>query len=153
MVRDGLSEILDEARAAGVTLALEPQHPVACADRSVVSTLAQALDLCDELGAGLEVILDTYHIWWDPDLSRQVARAQGRIAAFHASDWLVPTTELAPDRGLPGEGINDIPRLRAMAEAASYKGWIEIEVLSRRLWSRSPEAVLRLVKECHAKAC
>jgi sugar phosphate isomerase/epimerase len=151
MVRDGLAAVLDEARAAGVTLALEPQHPVACADRSVLSTLAQALDLCNELGVG--VVVDVYHVWWDPDLTRQMARAQGRIAVFQASDWMVPTTDLAPDRGMPGEGVIAIPRLRAMAEAAGYKGSIEVEILSRRWWARDPDEVLRIVKERHGTAC
>jgi sugar phosphate isomerase/epimerase len=153
MVRDGLAEILGEARAAGVTLALEPQHPLACADRAVLCTLAQALDLCAEMGAGVGVVVDTYHVWWDPDLARQLARAQGRIALFQASDWLAPTTDLAPDRGMPGEGVIDIPRLRALAEAAGYKGPVEVEVLSRRWWAREPEEVLRAVKACHASAC
>jgi sugar phosphate isomerase/epimerase len=153
MVRDGLASILDEARAAGIALALEPQHPIACADRSVLSTLAQALDLCDALGSGVGVVVDVYHLWWDPDLARQIARAQGRILAFQASDWLVPTTALAPDRGMPGDGVIDIPRLRAMAEAAGYKGAIEVEILSRRWWSRDPDEVLRIVRQRHAAAC
>ena len=153
MVRDGLAEILDEGRAAGVTLALEPQHPLACADRSVLTTLAQALDLCAELGGDVGVVVDTYHVWWDPDLARQMARAQGRIVVFQAGDWLAPTTDLAPGRGMPGEGVIDIPGLRAMAEAAGYKGPIEVEVLSRRWWACDPEEVLRVVRACHASAC
>src|SRR5690606_14941678 len=77
MMREGLHAILPDARAAGVTLALEPLHPMTCADRSVLSTLGQALDLCDELGEGTGVAVDVYHVWWDPDLARQMARAKG----------------------------------------------------------------------------
>ena len=153
MLRDGLHAVLDEARAAGVTLALEPLHPMTCADRSVLTTLAQALDLCDELGAGVGVAVDVYHVWWDPDLARQMARAQGRIAAFHVCDWLVPTTDLVFDRGMPGDGVIDIPRIRAMAEAAGYKGFVEFELLSRRWWAEDPETVLRIVKQRHLTAC
>ena len=135
MVRDGLHAILAEARAAGVTLALEPLHPMTCADRSVLSTLGQALDLCEELGAGTGVALDVYHVWWDPALARDMVRATGRIAAFHACDWLVPTTDLVFDRGMMGDGCIDIPAIRGMAEAAGYRGFVEVELLSKRWWA------------------
>lgn len=158
MLRDGIAAILPEARAAGVTLALEPLHPMTCADRSVLSTLAQALDLCEEFGEGTAVAVDVYHVWWDPDLARQMHRAGtgpkgGRIAAFHACDWLVPTADLVFDRGMPGDGVIDIPAIRAMAEDAGYAGFTEVELLSRRWWAEDPDDVLRIVKQRHATSC
>ncbi|MCX7684203.1 MAG: sugar phosphate isomerase/epimerase [Acetobacteraceae bacterium] len=150
MVREGLEAILPEARAAGVTLALEPLHPMTCADRSVLSTLKQALDLCDALGDGVGVAVDVYHVWWDPELAAQMARAKGRIAAFHVCDWKVPTTDLVFDRGMPGEGVIDIPAIRAMAEAAGWRGGVEVEVLSRAVWAMDPEEVLKRVKAAGA---
>jgi len=149
MVRDGLSAILPHARAAGVTLALEPLHPMTCADRSVLSTTAQALDLSDALGDGMGVALDCYHIWWDPDVERQIARAASRIAAFHACDWLVPTTDLVFDRGMPGDGVIDIAYLRGCVEAAGYNGFTEVELLSRRWWAEDPDQVLTIMKDRH----
>jgi len=134
MVRDGLHTILPEARAAGVTLALEPLHPMTCADRSVLSTLAQALDLCGELGEGAGVAVDVYHVWWDPDLERQMLRARGRIAAFHVCDWLVPTTDLVFDRGMMGDGVIDIPRIRGWVEAQGFAGYSEVEIFSTGNW-------------------
>jgi len=153
MVREGLEAVLPEARAAGVVLALEPLHPMTCADRSVLSTTAQALDLCDLLGEGVGVALDCYHIWWDPDVAPQVARAGSRIAAFHVCDWLVPTTDLVFDRGMPGDGVIDIPALRGMVEAAGYCGFVECELLSRRWWAEDPDHVLRVMTERHASLC
>ena len=153
MVRDGLAEIVPHARSAGVTLGLEPLHPMTCADRSVLSTLGQALDLCDELGPGVGVAVDVYHVWWDPDLKAQMARAGGRIAAFHVCDWLVPTTDLVLDRGMMGDGVIDIPALRGMAEAAGYRGAVECELLSRRWWGEDPDQVLPIIKERHAAVC
>ncbi len=153
MFHDGLAEVLPVARAAGVTLALEPLHPMTCADRSVLTTLAQALDLCDALGDGLGIALDVYHVWWDPMLAQQVARAGRRIAAFHVCDWLVPTTDLVFDRGMPGDGVIDIPAIRAMAEAAGYAGCCELELLSRRWWQEDPDQVLLRAKAAHAAAC
>lgn len=150
MVADGLAAILPEARAASVTLALEPLHPMTCADRSVLSTLGQALDLCDTLGEGTGVAADVYHLWWDPDLARQMRRAKGRIAAFHICDWLVPTTDLVLDRGMPGDGVIDIAAMREMVEATGYFGFSEVELLSRRWWAEEPEQVLRIMRERHA---
>lgn len=153
MVRDGIAAILPQARAAGVTLAIEPLHPMTCAARSVMSTMGQALDVCDELGEGVGVAADVYHIWWDPQIEAQMARAGSRIAAFHVCDWLVPTTDLVFDRGMPGDGVIDIPRLRGMAERAGYQGAYEIELLSYAWWKRDPDEVLALAVERYASAC
>lgn len=151
MVREGLETILPEARAAGVTLGLEPLHPMTCADRSVLSTLGQALDLCAALGEGVGVVLDVYHVWWDPELSHQMARAAGKIAGFHICDWLVPTTDLVFDRGMPGDGVIDIAGISAMVSAAGYEGFVEVELLSRRWWAEAPDEVLRIMKERYAR--
>ncbi len=122
MVREGPEAILPEARAAGVRLALEPLHPMTCADRSVLSTLKQALDLCEALGEGVGVAVDVYHVWWDPDLAAQMARAAGRIAAFHVSR-LEGADHRPCLRPWPaGRGVIDIPAIRAMAQAAGWGG-------------------------------
>jgi sugar phosphate isomerase/epimerase len=149
-VRDGLSALLPHARQAGVPLAIEPLHPMYAADRACVSTLAQAIDLCDELGEGTGVVVDTYHVWWDPDLARQIARAGRRIVAYHVNDWLVPTTDLLLDRGMMGDGVIDLRSIRAMVEAAGYRGHCEVEILSAgRWWKRDPAEVLRTCIERH----
>jgi sugar phosphate isomerase/epimerase len=101
-VRDGIAAVLPHARAAAVPLAIEPLHPMTAADRACVNTLAHANDLCEELGEGIGVAIDAYHVWWDPDLPRQVARSAGSILSYHVCDWLVPTRDLVFDRGNAG---------------------------------------------------
>jgi len=153
-VEDGLAEILPQARAAGVTIALEPLHPMTCADRSVLSTTAQALEMAERLGEGVGLALDVYHIWWDPDLAPSVRRAAGRIAAFHVCDWLVPTQDLVLDRGMIGDGVIDVPGIRALMEGAGYAGLIEVEIMSAQdWWRRDPDEVLRVVKARFAPMC
>jgi sugar phosphate isomerase/epimerase len=148
MVRDGIAELLEYARAARMPLAIEPLHPMYAADRACVNTLAQALDLCDELapgdGAALGVAVDVYHVWWDPQLAQQIARAgrDRRLLAYHICDWLVPTTDLLNDRGMMGDGIIDLPRIRRLVEAAGYDGPIEVEVINPALASVPAEALL-----------
>jgi sugar phosphate isomerase/epimerase len=149
-VRDGLAALLPHARQAGVPLAIEPLHPMFAADRACVNTLAQANDLCDALGDGAGVAVDTYHVWWDPEVAREIARAGRNILAYHVNDWLVPTTDLLLDRGMMGDGVIDLRAIRAMVEAAGYRGHCEVEILSaENWWKRDPDEVLRICIERH----
>ena len=151
-VRDGIAALLDYSRAAGVPLAIEPLHPMYAADRACVNTLKQANDLCDALGPGVGVAVDVYHVWWDPELDTEIARAgrASRILAFHVCDWLVPTTDLLLDRGMMGDGVIDIRRIRERVEAAGYAGACEVEIMSANdWWQRDPEEVLRICIERH----
>jgi sugar phosphate isomerase/epimerase len=149
-VHDGLAALLPYAREAGVPLAIEPLHPMYAADRACVNTLAHANDLCDKLGAGMGVALDVYHVWWDPDLPRQIERAGPRILTYHVCDWLVPTRDLLLDRGMPGDGVIDLRAIRAMVEATGYAGHCDVEIFSAQdWWKREPSQVLRVCLERH----
>jgi sugar phosphate isomerase/epimerase len=149
-VRDGIAALLPHARSAGVPLAIEPLHPMTAADRACVNTLAHANDLCDELGDGLGVAVDAYHVWWDPDLPRQIARSGKRILSYHVCDWLVPTRDLVLDRGMPGDGAIDLRRLRGLVEDAGFTGHCELEVFSaENWWKRDPDEVMRIAIERH----
>jgi len=151
-VADGLERMLPYARDAGVPVAIEPLHPMTAADRACVNTLEQALDLCDALGDGVGVAVDVYHVWWDPKLEGQIARAGSRILGFHVCDWLVPTVDLVWDRGMIGDGVIDIPRIRGWVEAAGYRGFNEVEIFSERnWWQRDPEEVVDTCIERYAK--
>lgn len=148
-VRDGIARVLDHARAANISLAIEPLHPMYAGDRACVNTLAQANDLCDELGQGVGIALDVYHVWWDPYLAREIARTgKERLLAFHVCDWLVPTTDLLLDRGMMGDGVIDIPGIRGMVEATGYDGLVEVEIFSaKNWWTREPNEVLTTIIE------
>jgi sugar phosphate isomerase/epimerase len=157
MVRDGIGDLLEYARPAGMPLAIEPLHPMYAADRACVNTMAHANDLCDELGPGLGIAVDAYHVWWDPHLRREIERAgaasPSRLLAYHLSDWLVPTTDLLTDRGMMGDGVIDLPLLRAWMEAAGYRGMHEVEIFStNNWWKRDPDEVLMTVKLRHREA-
>jgi sugar phosphate isomerase/epimerase len=146
MAAEGLAAILPHARACKVPLAIEPLHPMYAADRACVNTLAQALDLCDLLGDGTGVAIDAYHVWWDPELAVQIARAAegNRILAYHICDWLVPTRDMLTDRGMMGDGIIDLPRIRKLVQKAGYRGFTEVEIFSANDWWKRPgDEVLR----------
>jgi sugar phosphate isomerase/epimerase len=158
MVRDGIGEVLNDARSAGVRLAIEPQHPMYCAGGSCVTTLAQALDLCDELddsGGALGVAVDVYHLWWDPQLKAQIERAgEKRLLAFQISDWLPASRDMVADRGMMGDGVIDLPLVRSWLEGAGYRGFHEVEILSAGdWWRRDPDEVLAMCRVRHQTAC
>ena len=148
-VKDGIAAILPEARQAGVPLAIEPLHPMQAAERACVNTLEQALDICDALGDGIGVAVDVYHVWWDPKLEQQIARAaKKRILAHHICDWLVPTRDLLNDRGMMGDGVIDLPQVRGLVERAGYAGFHEVEIFSKLdWWQRDPDEVLATCKD------
>src|SRR5215216_1909825 len=153
-VEDGIAELLEYARAANMPLAIEPLHPMYAADRACVNTLKHALDLCDRLGDGVGVAVDTYHVWWDPELETQIARAGRRILAHHICDWLVPTRDLLNDRGMMGDGVIDFRRIRAWIEAAGYTGPQEVEIFSAAdWWTKAPDEVLRICIERYNQVC
>jgi sugar phosphate isomerase/epimerase len=150
MVAEGLATLLPYARASKVPLAVEPLHPMYVGDRSCVNTLAQALDLAEQLGDDVGVAIDTYHVWWDPALEAQIARAgrAKRIFGYHICDWLIPTKDLLLDRGMMGDGVIDFPRIRGWIEQAGYKGLTEVEIFSAAdWWTRPGDEVLRTAIE------
>jgi len=144
-VRDGIAATLDYAREVGMPLAIEPLHPMQAADRACINTLEQALDLCDALDPDqtgmLGVALDVYHTWWDPKLAAQIARAgraqHTRLLAYHVCDWLTPTRDLLNDRGMMGDGVIELQKIRGWVEAAGFAGFSEVEIFSADWWQRS----------------
>ncbi len=150
-VRDGIATLLEYARSLDMPLAIEPLHPMYAADRACVNTLRHANDLCDELGAGLGIAVDVYHVWWDPDLAAEIRRAgQERLLAFHVCDWLVPTTDLLLDRGMMGDGVIDIPGIRSWVETEGFNGLVEVEIFSAsNWWKRDADEVLStMIERC-----
>ena len=154
-VCDGIAATLQYARKAGMPLAIEPLHPMQAAERACINTLEQALDVCDALDPGrsgaLGVAVDLYHVWWDPKLAQQIARAgRERLLAFHVCDWLTPTRDLLNDRGMMGDGVIEIRKAREWMEAAGYTGFAEAEIFSEHWWSQPGEHVL---DTCIARHC
>jgi sugar phosphate isomerase/epimerase len=156
MVTDGIAAMLPHARASGVPLAIEPLHPMYAADRACVNTIDQALDIAGQLGEGVGVAIDVYHVWWDPNLSAAIARAgrDARIFAHHICDWLVPTADMLLDRGMMGDGVIDLKSIRGMIEAAGYHGPQEVEIFSRDNWWKRPgDEVVRTCVERFESVC
>jgi sugar phosphate isomerase/epimerase len=137
-VADAIADLAPEAQAAGVTLAIEPLHPMYASDRAVVSTLKQALDLAAPFDPSVVgVTVDTFHVWWDPEVLSQIARAgaEGRIATYQVCDWKTPLpADVLLGRHYPGDGVIDFAALTTAVEATGYRGDIEVEIFNQEIW-------------------
>lgn len=138
-VADALADLAPHAADAGVTLAIEPLHPMYCSDRAVVSTLGQALDLAARFDPSVVgVTVDTFHVWWDPDVLGQISRAgrEGRIATYQVCDWATPLpADVLLGRRYMGDGIIDFASLTAAVAATGYTGDIEVEIFNQDIWN------------------
>jgi sugar phosphate isomerase/epimerase len=153
-VRDAIGELEADAQSAGVVLAIEALHPMYAADRAVISTLGQALDIAEQFSpAAVGVVIDTFHVWWDPELVAQVARAGrgGRIASYQVCDWLTPiAADALLSRGYPGDGHIDFATITGLVRDAGYAGDIEVEIFNQEIWDADRTVVARTVAERYA---
>lgn len=148
-VAEAIAQLAPYAAERGVRLALEPMHPIFAADRGVLSTLGQSLDLAEQFPADqVAVVIDTFHVWWDPQVETQIARAADRIAAFQVCDWITPLpADTLLSRGMMGDGHIDFAHLWRAVRDAGYRGDIEVEIFNADIWAADPDQVLRQMKD------
>ena len=144
MVREGIAAVVDHAAASDVQLGIEPLHPMFAGDRSVIASLRESIDLAEQFDAKhVGVVIDVYHVWWDADLYTQILRARGRILGFHVNDWIVPPPDHLKGRGMMGDGVIEIQRMRHAVDAAGYRGPIEVEIFNQALWDSPGDDVMK----------
>jgi sugar phosphate isomerase/epimerase len=146
-VLDGLLEVLPDAEKAGVTLGIEPLHPMYAAERSVVVTLKQANEIVEHLASpAAGVVVDAFHVWWDPDVMHQIERARGKIVGFHVSDWPVPLPGILTGRAMMGDGVIELRRLRQAVDDTGYNGPIEVEIFNEEIWKSADDGLMELIQ-------
>ena len=148
-VADAIARLVPHARDAGIRLGIEPMHPIFAADRGVVSTLAQALDIAEQHAPEVVgVVVDTFHLWWEPGVVEQVARAGSRIVSYQIGDWITP---LPPDallsRGMVGDGHIDFAAFTRAVAATGYAGDGEVEIFNADLWAAPGDDVVATMSQ------
>lgn len=151
-IKDGIFALLEHAGATGVRLAIEPLHPMYADNRSAINTLAQANDMAEQINSPLiGVAVDVYHLWWDPDLEKEIKRCgkNDNLFAFHICDWKTPTLDLLNDRGLMGEGCINIKEIRGWVEETGFSGFNEVEIFSNKYWAEDQSLFLDKIKNAY----
>ncbi|GAC1516640.1 MAG: sugar phosphate isomerase/epimerase [Gemmatimonadaceae bacterium] len=145
MVEEGIRHIAPYAAEHNVRLAIEPLHPAFAGERSCITTLREARALAERIASPhVGIVADVYHIWWDPDLYDEIQLAAPHLVGFHVSDWLVPATNVLMNRGMMGDGIIEVRRIRGAVERAGYRGPIEVEIFNQALWDAPIDSVVPL---------
>jgi len=154
MVADAIGDLVPEAQRLGVRLAIEALHPMFCADRSVIASLGEAIELADQFPAdAVGVMVDTYHVWWDARLADEIARASGRIAGYQVCDWMLPLPQDALlGRGHLGDGVIDFGPVSAAVTAAGYDGYVEVEIFNADVWAAPADQTAATVRARFAAA-
>lgn len=155
-IRAGIEATLSHAVASGVKLAIEPLHPMYADQRSAVATMKTANEMCEFIGSpSVGVAVDLFHVWWDPELEAQMARCgrNGNIFALHLCDWKLNMSHMLQDRGLMGEGIIDVNRIRRMAEDAGFRGYLEVEIFSKHWWAQDQDYFLDQIVDMYKTVC
>jgi len=149
---DGISALIPMASDLGIKLGIEPLHPMYADTRSAINTIKQANDLAEKTGSGqVGVVIDVYHLWWDPDLEKEINRcgSLGKLFAFHICDWKVPTNDFLNDREIMGKGCIPVSRIRKWVEAAGFKGYHEVEIFSNHYWKQDQDQYLEEIIEAY----
>ena len=155
-IQAGIEAILPKAIELDIKLGIEPLHPMYADSRSAINSLHQANDMCDEIDSpNLGVIVDVYHLWWEPNLKVEIGRCgrARRIFAFHICDWKTPTLDILNDRGLMGEGCINIPKIRGWVEQSGFDGYHEVEIFSHIFWQMDQTNYLKKIKNAYIRYC
>ncbi len=149
MVADAIGDMVPVAQRLGVRLGIEALHPMFCADRCVISSLGEAVDLALLFPAEtVGLMVDTYHVWWDARLSGELARAAGRIFGYQVCDWVLPLpADVLLGRGHVGDGLIDFGPITAGVTAAGYDGYVEVEIFNADVWAAPPDQTAATMKE------
>jgi sugar phosphate isomerase/epimerase len=139
-----IAPLVYEARVRGVRLGIEPMHPMFAADRGVISTLAQAIDIAEQFPAEqVGVVVDTFHLWWEPNILEQIVRAGTRVTAYQIGDWITPLpADALLSRGMIGDGHIDFAAMTTAVTAAGYRGDVEVEIFNKDIWSAPGDEVV-----------
>ena len=140
-VAEGLAELDVAARRAGVRLGLEPIHPAEVMWKGCINTVVDAVSITAEM-ANVDIVLDTFHSWWDPDMYRIFDETPGRVALIQVCNVRQRDRDGPWVRDFLSSGEIDPWTMVDYAINRGYTGRIEFELFSQHLDGRAFEAAI-----------
>lgn len=153
-IKFALEELIPFAESNEIRLTIEPLHPMYADSRSAINTLKQANEMAEYFNTPwLGVVIDVYHVWWDPDLEQQIYRCamHDNLYAVHLCDWKSPTVDMLNDRGIMGEGVIEIQKIIDWIKKVKYDGFYEVEIFSDPYWQMDQDEFLKKIVASYLK--
>jgi sugar phosphate isomerase/epimerase len=142
---EGLHQVLTEAAAARVRLAVEPLTHVR-PTISYLHLLSDALEVVEQVNSPwFGVALDIWYHWWHRDYAAQVRRGAGKTFLVQMSDHYAEADSML-DRAPLGEGVLPLRAALWPIAEAGYGGWWDIEVFSPRFTEADQATLLERCK-------
>jgi len=145
-VVSGIRTLAEEARKRGLRIGIEPMREANRPRWTLVCSLAETLDLLEEVGDDdVGIIFDTWHMWDSDDVHNMIGVAIDRIHGVQIADYRDPTRS-SLDRVAAGQGIAGIDRLVDEFRSAGYDGWYDLEIFSDdgRFVNEFPDSLWKL---------
>lgn len=139
--RQGLADLDARAGRQGVTLSLEPMHPMALGLRGCINHLAAARRAV----AGLSrtgLTLDLFHSHWDDGIDGLLREAVELLRVVQISGVTLPRDGGPPRRAALGSGEIDVASFLRALDVAGYRGMIEYEVFFDAMGGPEPAALI-----------
>jgi sugar phosphate isomerase/epimerase len=155
--RELLPRLCDHAAHHGFTLAFETLHPVLMNNDTFTWRLEDAIALVDAVGRDeLGFVIDVWHVFWEPGLSRILKELAPRVRVVHLSDQPKGHPRHFMDRLVLGTGRVGFPAIFKALEEGGYRGPYCLELLSDRsledsLWNWAPEKLVETNRTAFAR--
>ncbi|MBI1902900.1 MAG: sugar phosphate isomerase/epimerase [Planctomycetia bacterium] len=133
LLRDAMKELCPVAEAEGIDLAIEPMHAGCGADWTFLYNIDDTLAAIDQVGSPrLKMVLDTYHLGFDPGLAARLAGLVPRIAVVHLGDGRAPP-DGDQDRCPLGQGCIPLKEIVSALASAGYDGYYDVELIGQEI--------------------
>jgi sugar phosphate isomerase/epimerase len=147
LVQNALAELAPLAEQFGIALALEPMHPGCAAEWTFLTTVDETLELLEAAACPqAKLVLDTYHLGFEPGLVERIPQIAPRIALVQLGDAKRPP-QGEQNRCRLGEGIVPLREIVAAVKAAGYDGYYDVELLGEELGPADYPSLLAHAKE------
>ncbi len=147
LVRGALKELIPQADALDVTLAIEPMHPGCAENWTFLTSIDDTLQLLDVIGsARVKMVLDTYHLGQNGELFDQLPVLLPRVALVQLGDSHRPPVG-EQNRCLLGEGVVPLTAIIAALKDLGYDGYYDVELFGEEMESTDYLSLLQHAKE------